>query len=69
MTNAPDFRLDGQVALVTGAASGIGRGIALGLAGSGADVACFDLAGPGAGGGRSPRSPTAGRRARGRPRT
>ena len=47
MTNAPDFRLDGQVALVTGAASGIGRGIALGLAGSGADVACLDLAGPG----------------------
>ena len=46
MTDAPDFRLDGQVALVTGAASGIGRGIALGLAGSGADVACLDLVGP-----------------------
>jgi NAD(P)-dependent dehydrogenase (short-subunit alcohol dehydrogenase family) len=43
----PSFRLDDQVALVTGAASGIGRGIALGLAASGADVACFDLAGPG----------------------
>ena len=42
----PNFRLDDQVALVTGAASGIGRGIALGLAGSGADVACLDLAGP-----------------------
>ncbi len=42
----PNFRLDSQVALVTGAASGIGRGIALGLAGAGADVACFDLAGP-----------------------
>jgi len=42
----PNFRLDDQVALVTGAASGIGRGIALGLAGSGAHVACFDLAGP-----------------------
>jgi NAD(P)-dependent dehydrogenase (short-subunit alcohol dehydrogenase family) len=41
----PNFRLDGQVALVTGAASGIGRGIALGLAGAGADVACFDLPG------------------------
>ena len=42
----PSFRLDDQVALVTGAASGIGRGIALGLAASGSDVACFDLAGP-----------------------
>ena len=43
---APNFRLDDQVALVTGAASGIGRGIALGIAASGAAVACFDLAGP-----------------------
>ena len=42
--NPPDFRLDERIALVTGAASGIGRGIALGLAASGADVACFDLA-------------------------
>jgi NAD(P)-dependent dehydrogenase (short-subunit alcohol dehydrogenase family) len=39
----PSFRLDGQVALVTGAASGIGREIALGLAESGADVGCVDL--------------------------
>lgn len=46
MTTIPSFRLDDRVALVTGAASGIGRGIALGLAASGADVACFDLAGP-----------------------
>ena len=38
----PNFRLDQQTALVTGAASGIGRGIALGLA-AGAKVACFDL--------------------------
>jgi NAD(P)-dependent dehydrogenase (short-subunit alcohol dehydrogenase family) len=35
---APDFRLDGQVAIVTGAARGLGRAIALGLAGAGADV-------------------------------
>ena len=42
----PDFRLDRRTALVTGAASGIGRAIAVGLAGSGAAVACFDLPGP-----------------------
>ena len=45
MTDAPDFRLDDEVALVTGAASGIGRGIALGLAASGAAVACLDRPG------------------------
>ena len=32
------FRLDGEVAVVTGAGTGIGRGIALGLASAGADV-------------------------------
>jgi 2-deoxy-D-gluconate 3-dehydrogenase len=34
------FRLDGKVALVTGAATGIGAAIATALAGAGADVAC-----------------------------
>ena len=34
------FRLDGRVALVTGAGRGIGRGIALGFAEAGADVVC-----------------------------
>ncbi|GAB4120279.1 MAG: SDR family oxidoreductase [Roseiflexaceae bacterium] len=37
------FRLDGQHAFVTGAGSGIGQAIALGLAKAGAHVACFDL--------------------------
>ncbi len=39
------FDLGGQTAFVTGAGSGIGQAIAVGLAEAGADVACFDLPG------------------------
>ncbi len=40
------FRLDGQTALVTGAGSGIGQRLAVGLAEAGAaGVACFDIPG------------------------
>jgi len=37
------FRLTGQVALVTGAGSGLGAAFALAMAEAGADVACVDL--------------------------
>ena len=39
MSEVPSFRLDGQVALVTGAARGLGSAIAIALADAGADVA------------------------------
>ena len=39
MKNYPNFRLDGKIALVTGAARGLGRACALALADAGADVA------------------------------
>jgi NAD(P)-dependent dehydrogenase (short-subunit alcohol dehydrogenase family) len=38
MASAEPFRLDGKVALVTGAGRGLGRGIALALAAAGAEV-------------------------------
>ncbi len=39
-------KLNDKVAVVTGAASGIGRGIAVAFAGEGADIAVVDVAGP-----------------------
>ena len=39
------FKLDGKVALVTGAAQGLGQGMALGLAEAGADIASLDRVG------------------------
>ncbi len=39
------FKLDGKVALVTGAAQGLGQGMALALAEAGADIAGLDRVG------------------------
>src|SRR5512143_2852263 len=39
------FKLDGKVALVTGAAQGLGQGMALALAEAGADIASLDRVG------------------------
>jgi 2-deoxy-D-gluconate 3-dehydrogenase len=39
------FRLDGRVALVTGASRGLGQAIAAGLAEAGADIACVSRSG------------------------
>ena len=44
---AVSSRFAGQVAVVTGAAGGIGRALALGVAAEGADVACVDVAAAG----------------------
>jgi len=37
------FKLDGKIAIVTGAARGLGQGLALALAEAGADVALVDV--------------------------
>jgi len=39
------FKLDGRVALVTGASRGLGQGMAAGLAQAGADIACVSRGG------------------------
>jgi len=43
------FKLDGKVAIVTGGASGLGRGMALGLAEAGADIVAVGHSGNGGG--------------------
>lgn len=45
-SDASAFSLDGKVALVTGAARGIGRAIAVACAAAGAEVAALDIADP-----------------------
>ena len=39
----PPFHLDGKVALITGAASGLGKAIAFALGAAGAEVVCTDI--------------------------
>jgi 2-deoxy-D-gluconate 3-dehydrogenase len=39
------FRLDGRIALVTGAATGIGQAIAVAMAANGADIAVTETSG------------------------
>ena len=41
--NAPDFRVDGKVALITGSGRGIGMGMAKALASAGAVVVVQDI--------------------------
>ena len=43
---ANPFSLEGKVALVTGANTGLGQGVAIALAEAGADIACADIAPP-----------------------
>jgi 2-deoxy-D-gluconate 3-dehydrogenase len=43
--SVPSFRLDGRIAIVTGAGSGMGKAFAIAFAGAGADVALTELPG------------------------
>ena len=43
MSILESFKLDGKVALVTGAGRGLGQAMAIGLAEAGADVAGLDI--------------------------
>ena len=50
------FSLEDEIAFVTGAGSGIGQGIAIGLAEAGSDVGLFDV--PASNGLRPPSEPS-----------